>query len=310
MTSPLISIIITSYNMAREIPRTVQSFLPPYQNNIKTSDIEILVMENGSSNPVSPEIISAWPDNVRYIPVQAPTPSPAKALNLGVELSMGAWVCPVIDGARMVTPGLIHNVQSLMNIHDDPIIATLGWHLGDKPQQDNVAHGYNQSVEDSLLNSINWPHDGYQLFDISCLGKSAGAAWLKPISESNVLFMRKTSYQSLGGYDEAFDIPGGGLVNLDFFKRAIEDERREYILLMGEASFHQFHGGVSTSRNVRLPSLEDKSRSTWDIYVAQYEALRGTVFKASKRSPTLYGKIHPQLHKLLRKSVYIYDEGR
>jgi len=308
MTSPLISIIIVAYNMAREVPRTVQSFLVPYQQGIQAGDVEVLVMENGSPHPTPPDVIKKWPDNVRYIPVPDPAPSPAKALNLGAQLAMGTWVCPVIDGARMVTPGLIYNVQKLMNISADPIIATLGWHLGDKPQQDNVAHGYNQTREDELLRHINWPEDGYKLFDISCLGKSAGVAWLKPISESNVLFMRKSTYQALGGYDEAFDIPGGGLVNLDFFKRAVDDDGRDYILLMGEASFHQFHGGVSTSRNVRLPSLKDKTRSTWDIYAAQYEALRGKPFKSSRRDPIIYGKMSPQLHRLLRKSVYIYDK--
>ncbi len=308
MTSPLISIIIISYNMAREIPRTVQSFLPPYQTQINPKDIEILVMENGSSAPIAPHIVKSWPDNVRYVPVPHPAPSPAKALNLGAELSMGDWVCPVIDGARMVSPGLLHNAKKLMNIHEDPVIATLGWHLGDKPQQDNMAHGYNQTAEDALLESINWPQDGYKLFDISCLGKSAGGAWLKPISESNVLFMRKTTYQSLGGYDEAFDIPGGGLVNLDFFTRAISDEARDYILLMSEASFHQFHGGVSTSRNVRLPSLKDKSRTTWQIYDAQYQSLRGRPFKAPKRPPALYGQLHPQLHRLLLLSADIYND--
>jgi glycosyltransferase involved in cell wall biosynthesis len=307
MTQACMSIIIIAYNMAREVPRTVQSFLPPYQQGVKGEDIEILVMENGSSDPIPKDIIESWPDNVRYIPIPNAHPSPAKALNLGVEMSMGAWVCPVIDGARMVTPGLLLDVKALIKAHDNPVIASLGWHLGDEPQQFSSQKGYNQSVEDEILKSISWPDDGYKLFDVSCLGSSAGNAWLRPISESNVLFMKKTAYQAMGGYDEAFDIAGGGLVNLDFFKRAIEDETRQYILLMSEASFHQYHGGVSTSRSVRLPSLEDAARTTWDIYAQQYRDIRGVDFKASKRDPILYGKIHKQLHALLRRSVYIYD---
>jgi len=307
MIKPLISIIIVSYNMAREVPRTVQSFLPPYQQNIEAGEIEILVMENGSPNPIPQDIIESWPDNVRYISIPNAHPSPAKALNLGVEMSMGQWVCPVIDGARMVTPGLLSDVKALVKAHPDPVIATLGWHLGEEPQQFSSQKGYNQSIEDEILKSISWPEDGYKLFDVSCLGKSAGNAWLRPISESNVLFMTKTNYQAMGGYDEAFDIAGGGLVNLDFFKRAIEDETRDYILLMSEASFHQYHGGVSTSRSVRLPSLEDAARTTWDIYTQQYLDIRGVNFKPPNREAILYGKIHPQLHRLLRKSVHIYD---
>jgi len=54
---PIISVVIISYNMAREIPRTVQSFLPPYQLAIGYNDIEIIVMENGSSHPVDPEVV-------------------------------------------------------------------------------------------------------------------------------------------------------------------------------------------------------------------------------------------------------------
>ena len=209
----------------------------------------------------------------------------------------------------MVTPGLIKHAKKLMKTHPDPVIATIGWHLGERAQQFNVEYGYNQDVEDELLRSINWPAKGYKLFDISSLGRSAGLAWLSSIAESNVLFLKKDTYQKMGGYDVRFDIPGGGLVNLDFFKRAIENEAREYILMMSEASFHQYHGGVSTSRSVRLPSLEDEKRTTWDIYSSQYLSIRGKAFKASKRRPIIYGQMHQQLHNVLRRTARLYEEA-
>jgi len=43
---PEISIIIIAYNMAREVPRTVFSFLPPFQRGIAPEDVEIIVVEN------------------------------------------------------------------------------------------------------------------------------------------------------------------------------------------------------------------------------------------------------------------------
>jgi len=79
MTSPLISIIIVAYNMAREVPRTVQSFLVPYQQGIQAGDVEVLVMENGSPHPTPPDVIKKWPDNVRYIPRARPGPLTGKS---------------------------------------------------------------------------------------------------------------------------------------------------------------------------------------------------------------------------------------
>lgn len=288
---PLFSVVIIAYNMAREIPRTVQSFLTPYQTGIQPDDIEIIVMENGSNTPVDPEIVAAWPDNVRYVNVRNPHPSPAQALNAGVNMAKADWVCPVVDGARMVTPGLFKAAKELINAHPNPVIATIGRHLGDQAQQFSVKDGYNQSVEDALLKSIHWPNDPYKLFDISCVGGSAQGAWLMPIAESNVIILKKTQYEHIGGYDENFNIPGGGLINLDFFKRAVEHENSQYCLLIGEASFHQYHGGVTTSRPVSDPSIEDEKFTTWEIYAQQYESIRGVPYEISTQIPILYGHI-------------------
>lgn len=305
---PLFSVVIISYNMAREIPRTVQSFLPPYQTDISYEDVEIIVMENGSPRPVNPDVIATWPKNVRYINIDAPHPSPARALNQGVKLSRGRYVCPVIDGARMVTPGVLSAAREAAQIHDTPFIATIGYHLGDKVQQENVAFGYNQEVEDNLLASITWPETPYRLFDISSAGGSARETWFAPIAESNTPIMTRDFYDTLGGFDEGFDIPGGGLVNLDFFKRAVEHPNSRYILLIGEGSFHQYHGGVTTSRSINEISLEDATKTTWDIYTEQYEALRGETFKVSTRRPRLYGELRPEaLRQSLKSAVYVAD---
>lgn len=290
---PLISIIIIAYDMAREIPRTVQSFLPPYQMGISNEDVEIIVMENGSSVPVEPEIVLSWPDCVRYIKVENPKASPANALNQGVALCKGDWVCPVIDGARLITPGVLSLSHSLMKAHENPVIATIGYHLGHKIQQENVLEGYNQEAEDALLESIGWPNNAYNLFKISSLGGSAKGGWLSKIAESNVLILKKDFYLSIGGFDESFDTPGGGLVNLDFFKRTVEHETSQYLMLLGEGSFHQYHGGVTTSRAVNLPSLENEEKTTWELYSEEYMRIRGEVYKVPQETPFVYGKVTP-----------------
>src|SRR3954452_7065803 len=49
--SPDLSIIVVSYNMRREIPRTLESLSVPYQKNIEPSEYEIVLVDNGSKQP-------------------------------------------------------------------------------------------------------------------------------------------------------------------------------------------------------------------------------------------------------------------
>ena len=288
---PFLSVVIVSYNMAREIPRTVLSFLPPYQKNVAPSDIEIIVVENGSPLPVDPDVVAGWPANVRYHHASPAMPSPAAALNQGAALARGKWVCSVIDGARMASPGLVEKTLRATQIAPEPVVCSIGFHIGDQVQQRAVAEGYDQEVEDKLLQSIDWPQDGYKLFDISCLGGSARYGWLGAIHESNAITLRTDYYRQIGGYDERFDLPGGGLVNLEFFRRCVTAPETRYILLLGEGTFHQYHGGVTTSRPVAEKSDDDPSRSTWEIYADQYKEVCGEAWSTPNVAPTLFGNL-------------------
>ncbi|MEO0983323.1 MAG: hypothetical protein AAFX03_11805 [Pseudomonadota bacterium] len=298
---PKVSVILVSYDMAREVPRTVRSFLPPYQEGLAPGDVEILVMENGSPRPVPAAARGDWPDVVRYVEVPDPKPSPAAALNLGVELARAELVCPVIDGARMASPGVLKSGIDLCSYAPNAFVATMGMHLGPKPQQQSVKDGYDQAQEDKLLESIKWPGNGYRLFDISALGGSAKGAWFTQLAETNAPVLSRRLYEELGGYDEQFDIPGGGLVNLDFMRRALEREDVEYFLLLGEGTFHQFHGGVTTSRAVSEKEVD--GRSTWQKYNDQYEAIRGKPFAVSNRRPKLYGEMRWPALKIAMEGV-------
>lgn len=299
--SPKVSIVIICYNMAREVPRTVRSFLPPYQKDLQPEDVEIIVLENGSSQPVAEDIRMSWPGNVKYIQIKDPKPSPAHALNYGVKIARAPIVCPVIDGARMASPGLLSSALKALKISDQAFVASIGYHLGSKLQQEAVDEGYNQAVEDELIRSINWPQDGYKLFEICAPAGSARSGWFGTLSETNAPFLTKSLYESLGGYDERFDIPGGGLVNLDFLNRVVERPGIDYMLVMGEATFHQFHGGVTTSRRVALKEADGES--TWSKYTRQYEDIRGKPFQATGRRPILFGSFPPAASTIAKRGL-------
>jgi hypothetical protein len=159
---------------------------------------------------------------------------------------------------------------------DRPVIATLGWHLGDVRHMEAAESGYDKAVEDDLLARSGWEEDGYRLFGISTLGGSSAQGWFLPMSESSALFLPAALWQELGGLDEAFALPGGGLVNHDLFRRAVELEGTQLVTLLGEGTFHQHHGGAATS-----------GRHGWDEMDADYERLRGTPYR-KPQAPSLY----------------------
>lgn len=143
--------------------------------------------------------------------------------------------------------GLLHFARHGARLYDQAVVATLGWYLGNDFQTWSMQCGYDQAREDALLDSIDWPKDGYTLFEIGAMDESSVDGWLQPISESNALFLRRDLWELLGGLDERFDASGGGLVNLDTFGRALKWSDSELVILLGEATFHQLHGGTNTN---------------------------------------------------------------
>ena len=133
--------------------------------------------------------------------------------------------------------------------------------------------GYDRAREDALLVSIDWPNDGYRLFEIGSMDESSVDGWFKPIAETNALFLRREFWEALGGLDERFDAPGGGLLNLDTYNRAIESPDAQLVVLLGEATFHQLHGGTNTN----IPLLQQ--HDNWSVWGPQYASIRGRPYE-------------------------------
>ena len=290
---PKLSVIVVVYDMAREAPRTLQSLSTSYQMGVSADDYEIIVMDNGSPTPLGEQVVQAFGPNVRYVYIEDAQKSPGAAINQGAALSRGDWISVCIDGARMVTPGLMRSTLRAFSAYDDPTVATLGWHLGTEPQQRSVSKGYTKEVEDELLRSIGWPHDGYRLFEIGCLGGSAKEGCFRAIAESNTVAVRKRTFDALGGYDTRFDLPGGGLINLDFFRRSCERPGSQLVVLLGEGSFHQLHGGVST--NISNEVLGGKFK----LWADHYEKIRGKPWRTDEFPAEYLGKIPVQAMKYI-----------
>jgi hypothetical protein len=290
--------------MTREAPRTLLSLSATYQRYIDPADYEIIVVDNGSSPPLDRKLIERLSGNFRLVRVDPPSPSPVPALNLGFAEARGDVIGVMIDGARITTPGLLHFARHGARLYERALVATLGWYLGFDHQRWAMQAGYNQLREDALLASINWPENGYRLFEIATFDESSTNGWFAPITESNALFMRRVTWNLLGSIDERFASPGGGLVNLDIFRRAVELEGAELVILLGEATFHQVHGGVAT--NIPFQMLEDR----WVEWANEYQKIRGEPYEVPRqKSPTYIGTLpSPVLANFTRAALYPFPQ--
>jgi len=279
-----LSVIVAFHDMPREAPRTLQTIAPWYQRGVAAEDYEVIAVDIGSVPALDEEVVRLAGPRAQLFRFPH-SPSPAAAINAAVRQSGGDAVMVCVDGARMLSPGVVRLALAALRGFTDPFVATVSWHLGPKVQHESMLEGYDQAVEDRLLATVDWRRDGYELFRIGCPAQSSLAGWLGPIGESNCIAMGRVAWDRLGGYDERFASPGGGLVNPDFLKRAC-DELGPPVLLLGEATFHQFHGGVATNvpRAVRpvLPMAEE------------YLALRGLEFAPPTDEPLLVGCLPAQ----------------
>jgi len=272
------SFIVISYNMSREIHRTLTSLKRGYQWGIEGVEYEVLVVDNGSSPALRPSDIRQHGENFKLISI-APdeaSPSPAKALNIGAKKARGEYLCLMIDGAHLLTPGIIHYANLATKIYRQPIITPHYFFIGPGQQSVTTSDGYNQAKEDELLERIQWPKDGYKLFEIGEIIGEANRNWLMEKFECNCLFINKDTFFKYGMVNESFNLPGGGLVNLELYKRMIESTNTTVVGLIGEGTFHQVHGGDTTNSSGKERAQKLKK------YHAEYFNITGESYMRPK----------------------------
>jgi hypothetical protein len=192
----------------------------------------------------------------------------------------------ILDGARMVTPGVVALGAQALALHPRPIVTTMAWHLGPEHQSRSVLKGYDQATEDRMLDACGWRHDGYALFDVASLAMANPESFFGPVNESCCLIVPRTLWDEVGGVDERFDLPGGGLVNLDLFTRLVGRPGTQLVVLVGEGSFHQVHGGISMR--------PDADHAAWG---RQYQELRGRAYERPPVDPLFLGRLAPQARR-------------
>ena len=267
--------------MQRELPRTIYGLSRNYQRRIADLEYEIIVVDNGSPEPVDEAALRVIADNLRVIRVDPARPSPAGAINAAMDSAQGDMLGLFVDGARIASPGLIAAARDAFRSDNMKVIGSLGFHLGPDVQMQSVLDGYSQIVEDELLAESGWRDNGYVLFDISVLAASSLEGWFGCIAESNGVFLSRYMWERIGGFDERFRSPGGGVVNLDFWERAVAASDNQPWMILGEGTFHQIHGGAATNG-----TDDDRVRM-----FAEYLEIHGQEFQVPQYQPRLIGTL-------------------
>lgn len=293
-----LSIIVIVYDMPLQAKRTLQSLSPQYQEGVSQRDYEVIVVENQSTNNMDRDFLASLPGNFSYHLRAEREPTPVHAINHGVGISRGRHICIMIDGARMITPGVIKNILRGHRLQEKSVVTVPGYHIGERVQQDAVEEGYSVEEDQALIESVGWPLDGYRLFDIACFSSSCDPGFFLPNSESNCISVPRDIWAMLGGMDTRFNLRGGGLVNLDLYKRACEFTGAQHVMLMGEGTFHQFHGGVTTGGE--LPEVREQLMHSMN---EQYEEIRGEPYRSPQSTPTYLGEMPSQVLRFVQHSV-------
>ena len=202
-----LSIIVVFHAMAREAPRTLFTLSAAYQRGVTPADYEVIVVDAGSPSPLPADLVSQHGPNFRLLRTP-PAPSPAAAVNLAARAATGQAIALCIDGARMLSPGIVAGMLGGLRMFDDPVVATLAWHLGPKGQNESILEGYDQAVEDRLLATVDWRTDGYDLFRVAALSASSARGWFAPLNESNCLAVTRSAWEELGGARRAVSVTG------------------------------------------------------------------------------------------------------
>ncbi len=298
-----LSVVVIAYEMRQQVLRTLVTLSPHYQRDLDGVSYEIVVVDNGSRDePIRSEDLESlgFPvDLVRVQPDEA-RPSPIAALNAAVAATRGRLLAVILDGACMVTPGILSAGITAQRLAPRVFATAFAWHLGPDLQARSMSVGYGPHSEERVLRDSGWPANGYALFREAAIDPSNPGGWFGPISESRFFVMPRELWDAVGGYEERFQSPGGGLAALDFFRRVAGREDVLVAGLLGEGTFHQVHGGVTTNAHV----------DRWPEFHEEYERIVGDAWTMPEVDITLMGCLRSDARVWVEAARVADDLGR
>ncbi len=281
--------------MPMQLEQTLYTLSAQYQRGVSVDDYEVVVVENDSTNMTSEGYVHQLGKNIHYYSRKERSHSPVPAINFAFEQCRGKLIGLMIDGAHMVTPRVVQYALTANRAFEKPIVVVPGYHVGGRRQSTDPS--YNETVEQEVLAGLQWRENGYELFDVAEFSPGNEHSYLHPIMECNCLFAPYKLFKEIGFCDTRFMLKGGGSVNLHLYRQLATKSGTTIVVLPGEGSFHQFHGGVSTS------SYEQKQQELSE-HRKQLHEIWGGSFHSVSREPVLLGAVTHWAQRFLELSSH------
>ena len=92
------------------------------QRGIKADDYEIILIDNGSPEPMSLDSFPTYGAQVSRHYIENASVSPAAAANFGLKQARGRLIGMMVDGARLASPGLLATALLAEKLDERPVI--------------------------------------------------------------------------------------------------------------------------------------------------------------------------------------------
>ena len=132
LDGPPLSVIVVSYDMTVQIQNTLQTLLPTYQQRVEASQYGVVLIDNGSPKPL-PRWMLGDAENLEYhhVPREKASVNPGVAINWAVSHNRSPMLCIMIDGARLLTPGVLRWGIDLASLSQQTIVEVRSCHQSD-----------------------------------------------------------------------------------------------------------------------------------------------------------------------------------
>ena len=291
----LLSVIVIVRDLGPSWSRMLQSLAPDYQQDIDSESYEVCIVDSTPSRRLCMSDISDIGAGVSCRLVSAASLSLAEAINVGVQHARGDQLCLLTDSTCLLTPGVLSASMTVFRMFGHPVGMVRDFVL--KPGRIYLQRVGGRTSSEQLLESIDWPRDGYRLYEIGgpLVAEKRQPSWFDRVIENRGLFLRKSTFERVGGCGGQFQLPGLGMMPLDFVHRAALLEDTDVVQLIGEGLFCQPDGEITSNTK---PLAEDRKRESGHLR-QQYRQLRGVEFSMPSEPPYFFGTM-PNIHALMK----------